>query len=77
MYKRQAHRAKSLGIPVLGIAGSLGAGFDEIHNHGIDSMFSLVNRPMSMNDAVSNSKRLIEIATEQACRAINMGLNYK
>ena len=72
-----AHRAKSLGIPVLGIAGSLGAGFDEIHNHGIDSMFSLVNRPMSMNDAVSNSKRLIEIATEQACRAINMGLNYK
>ena len=72
-----AHRAKSIGIPVLGIAGSLGAGFNEIHNHGIDSMFSLVNRPMSMNDAVSNSKRLIEIATEQACRAINMGLKYR
>jgi len=72
-----AHRAKSIGIPVLGIAGSLGAGFNEIHNHGIDSMFSLVNRPMSINDAVSNSKRLIEIATEQACRAINMGLKYR
>ena len=71
-----AHRAKINRIPVIGIAGSLGAGFSEIHNHGIDSMFSLVNRPMSMNDAVSNSKRLIEIATEEACRAINIGLDF-
>ena len=71
-----AHRAKINRIPVIGIAGSLGAGFSEIHNHGIDSMFSLVNRPMSMNDAVSNSKRLIEIATEEACRAINIGHDF-
>ena len=32
-----AHRAKINRIPVICISGSLGAGFSEIHNHGIDS----------------------------------------
>jgi glycerate kinase len=69
-----ASRAKERGIPVIGIAGSLGVGFEEVHNHGIDSVFSLVNRPMSLNDALKNTDRLVEIATEEACRAINIGM---
>jgi glycerate kinase len=69
-----ASRAKERGIPVIGIAGSLGVGFEEVHNHGIDSVFSLVNRPMSLNDAVKNTDRLVEIATEEACRAIKIGM---
>ncbi len=65
-----AQRAKRLGIPVIGIAGSLGAGYHEVHEHGIDAVFSLVNRPMSLADAMADTARLVERATEEACRAI-------
>tara|TARA_B100001245_G_scaffold197442_1_gene156549 strand:+ start:496 stop:1632 length:1137 start_codon:yes stop_codon:yes gene_type:complete len=65
-----AQRAKKHGTPVIGIAGSLGAGFSEVHQHGIDAVFSLVNRPMSLKAAMEDTKRLVTIATEEACRAI-------
>ena len=65
-----AQRAKKHGTPVIGIAGSLGAGFSEVHQHGIDAVFSLVNRPMSLKAAMEDAKRLVTIATEEACRAI-------
>lgn len=65
-----AQRAKRRGTPVIGIAGSLGAGFREVHEHGIDAVFSLVNRPMSLKAAMEDTKDLIAIATEEACRAL-------
>jgi glycerate 2-kinase len=69
-----AQRAKRNGTPVIGIAGSLGAGFGEVHEHGIDAVFSLVNRPMSLKAAMDDTKRLVAIATEEACRAISINL---
>ncbi|MQG37685.1 MAG: glycerate kinase [SAR202 cluster bacterium] len=67
-----AQRAKKHGTPVIGIAGSLGAGFREVHQHGIDAVFSLVNRPMSLKAAMEDTKRLVAIATEEACRAVDL-----
>ena len=69
-----AQRAKRNGTPVIGIAGSLGAGFSEVHEHGIDAVFSLVNRPMSLKAAMDDTKRLVSIATEEACRALSIKL---
>ena len=69
-----AQRAKRRGIPVIGIAGSLGAGFREVHKHGIDAVFSLVNRPMSLKAAMEDTERLVAIATEEACRALGISL---
>ena len=69
-----AQRAKIKGIPVIGIAGSLGAGFAEVHDHGIDAVFSLVSRPMSLKAAMDDTKRLVAIATEEACRAISLSI---
>ena len=69
-----AQRAKRHGTPVIGIAGSLGAGFREVHEHGIDAVFSLVNRPMSLKAAMGDTKRLVAIATEEACRALAISL---
>jgi glycerate kinase len=65
-----AQRAKLRGIPVVGIAGSLGAGYREVHEHGIDAVFSLVSRPMTLQEAMSDTARLVARATEEACRAI-------
>jgi glycerate kinase len=69
-----AQRAKRHGTPVIGIAGSLGAGFREVHEHGIDAVFSLVNGPMSLKAAMGDTKRLVAIATEEACRALAISL---
>ena len=65
-----AQRAKQRNIPVIGISGSLGGGFREVHAHGIDAVFSLVNGPMSLEAAMDDTARLVAIATEEACRAI-------
>jgi glycerate kinase len=65
-----AQRAKRRGIPVIGIAGSLGAGYHEVHDHGIDAVFSLVNRPMTLKDAMADTAQLVARATEEACRAM-------
>ena len=65
-----AQRAKRRGIPVIGIAGSLGAGYHEVHDHGIDAVFSLVSRPMTLKDAMADTARLVARATEEACRAM-------
>jgi len=69
-----AQKAKIKGIPVIGIAGSLGGGYQEVHEHGIDAVFSLVNRPMSLKAAMEDTKRLVTIATEEACRAISIDI---
>ena len=69
-----AQRAKRRGTPVIGIAGSLGAGFREVHEHGIDAVFSLVSRPMSLKAAMEDTKRLVAIATEEACRALSINI---
>ncbi len=65
-----AQRARRLGIPVIGIAGSLGAGYREVHEHGIDAVFSLVSRPMTLQEAMADTERLVSRATEEACRAM-------
>ena len=67
-----AQRAKKHGTPVIGIAGSLGAGFREVDQDGIDAVFSLVNRPMSLKAAMEDTKRLVAIATEEACRSVSL-----
>ncbi|MBC63786.1 MAG: glycerate kinase [Chloroflexi bacterium] len=66
--------AKKYNKPVICIAGSLGAGFKEVHSHGIDAVFSLLNRPMSLQSAMNDTARLVEIATEQACRSISINV---
>ena len=65
-----AERARQRGIPVIGIAGSLGEGYREVHEHGIDAVFSLVNRPMTLDEAMANTARLVSELTEEVCRAV-------
>ncbi|GAN52852.1 glycerate kinase [Tanticharoenia sakaeratensis] len=51
-----ARRAKSRGIPVIAIAGSLGTGCDEVHAHGIDAVFDVVPRPGTLADALRDAR---------------------
>lgn len=47
--------AKRYGIPVIGIAGSLGHGADQVHEHGIDAIFSVVVHPCSLAEAFAEA----------------------
>ena len=69
-----ASRAKSLGIPTIAIAGSLGDGWREVHDYGISAAFAIENRPMSLRNAMDDAANLIADTTEEACRAVSVQL---
>ena len=68
-----AERAKKLGIPVVGISGSLGTGFQDVHEHGIDALASITPGPMTLDEASERAAELISNATEQVLRFMRAG----
>ena len=68
-----AERAKRLGIPVVGISGSLGAGFQDVHEHGIDALAAIIPGPMTLDAASERAAELISNATEQVLRFMKAG----
>ncbi len=68
-----AERAKRLDIPVVGISGSLGAGFQDVHRHGIDALAAITSGPMTLDEASERAGELISNATEQALRFMRAG----
>ena len=69
-----AQKAKAIGIPVIAISGSLGDGYELVHEHGIDAAFSILDCCMTLEDAMSDTAELVTKATEQACRALRVDL---
>ncbi|UOF92613.1 glycerate kinase [Fodinisporobacter ferrooxydans] len=61
--------ARQLNIPVILMAGSIGAGIDALFEHGIVSVFSIVDRPMSLEDAMEQAAPLMSAAVERVIRA--------
>ncbi|MCR5728242.1 MAG: glycerate kinase [Lachnospiraceae bacterium] len=65
-------RAKKKGIPVIDLCGSLGDGYEEIYNHGITSLITTVNAPMSLEEAMKNAKDLYYKAAVRLFRMLKM-----
>jgi glycerate kinase len=65
-----ARLAKKRGIGVVAIAGSLGEGCQQVHELGIDAVFSLVSGPMSLNDAMAKTRELVMNQAEEIARLI-------
>ncbi|WP_370314255.1 glycerate kinase [Guptibacillus hwajinpoensis] len=57
------------GVPTIIIAGSLGAGIEDLYKFGVVSINSIVNKPMTLNEAVEDVKELLEASTEQIVRS--------
>ena len=68
-----ARLARQRGIPVFGLAGSLGQGYEEVHNLGIDAVFTLVDRPMTLDEALADTERLVSSLAAEATRAFAAG----
>ena len=68
-----ARLASVRGIPVVAVAGSLGDGFTDVHEHGIAAAAAITRTPMTLDVASKRATELIAEATEQAMRFINVG----
>ena len=68
-----AKLAKTLSIPTIALAGLLGKDFHVVHKDGIESAFSIVNGPMTLENASSNAHKLIVESTEQVMRLLRVG----
>lgn len=63
-----AKEAAKRGIPCIVIAGSIGRGAEELYEHGVTSIFSLADRPLSLEEAMSEAAQLMEKAAERIVR---------
>jgi glycerate kinase len=62
--------AKKHGIPVVALAGALADDAHEVLDHGIDAIFSIVPRPMSLEEAMKKTDEFVTRTTEQIVRLI-------
>ncbi|MEA1961879.1 MAG: glycerate kinase [Bacillota bacterium] len=68
-----AQMAMKYDIPVIGIAGALGEDIKELYTHGFTSLFAIANRPMSLDESLSQAEALIEKQTENLMRLFLAG----
>ncbi|KIH83698.1 glycerate kinase [Pseudomonas batumici] len=54
-----ARIAREQGVPVIVLAGTLGEGYEQMYEHGVDAAFALVSGPMSLEQACREAPRLL------------------
>lgn len=60
--------AKKYNKPVIAIAGTLGEGYQELYPLGFDAIFSIIDKPMELREALINASYLIERCARSAIR---------
>lgn len=69
-----AQVASKYGVPVIAITGGIGKGANTLYNKGFNSIFSIVDRPMSLNEAMENGSMLLEDTAERIMRTLKINL---
>ena len=60
--------AKQYGKPVIAIAGTLGEGYPELYKLGFDAIFSIVDKPMTLKEALITAPQLLERCAQSVMR---------
>jgi len=60
-------------VPVVCVAGTVGSDADVLLNHGIHAVFSILQKPVSLEEAKRNAPVLLENLGEQLIRLIQVG----
>lgn len=64
-----AQRAHSKNVPTVILAGSVGKGTGVLHEFGVVSIHSIINRPMTLQESMENAAELLEDSAEQITRS--------
>jgi len=63
--------ARNLGKPVIAVTGTVGEGAHELFEHGIDTIFSILDAPMNLDEAIEKTPSLLEATGERIGRLIS------
>ncbi|GAA3402861.1 glycerate kinase [Paenibacillus hodogayensis] len=69
-----AAEAGRAGVPVVCLSGGLGDGAADLYDHGIAALFSIANRPMTLEEAMQDAGGLLADAAENIVRLYRQGL---
>ena len=69
-----ARRAAKYNTPVIALAGTLGHDAHDVYDIGIAAISSIVPRPMSLEDAITQSETLVIQATERLIKSVLLGM---
>ena len=70
-----ARIASEHNIPTIAIAGLLGSNFKIVHEHGIRAATSIVNGPITLEEASERAFELISDSVEESLRFISVGMD--
>ncbi len=63
-----AQTARKHGIPVVAIVGSVGHNAEVLYDMGFSGILSIINRPMTLEEALAESPQLLQKAAENVMR---------
>ncbi|MBD8589358.1 glycerate kinase [Peribacillus simplex] len=64
-----AQAANSQNVPTIVLAGSIGTQIDVLYQYGIVSVNSIINKPMTLSEAIEQAEELLELGAEQVVRS--------
>lgn len=67
-----AKLAKKHKLPVIAITGSIGNSIEKVYENGVDLVISSTSSPMTLEEAVKNSDKLLDLAGMTAIKAYNL-----
>lgn len=68
-----ANVARQHGVPVIGIAGSLGHNAQVVHAHGIDAIFSVLSRTCTIQEAMAEAEHNVRSAARNVAAVLAIG----
>lgn len=68
-----ARTAKKFHLPVIGIAGCLAADCDAVYDHGIDAVFSVVPRAMTLPEALDEAAFNLQMTARNIAAMVTVG----
>ncbi|MEC2057640.1 glycerate kinase [Peribacillus psychrosaccharolyticus] len=63
-----AQSAKAKNIPTIILAGSYEGKIDSLYQYGVIGVYSVMNKPMTLDQAMKDASLLLEKTAEQVCR---------
>lgn len=69
--------AKQFDIPVIGIAGALGADAYHVHPHGIDAIFTITQRPEPLENALKDTRENLLSLSRNIATLYQLGMIQK
>ncbi len=65
-----AQIAQKQNVPTIILAGTVGKGIEQLYQYGVLAVFSIINRPLTLNEAIEGAQELLQNTAEQVIRLL-------